>query len=87
MLHKFQPAVLCIFQAGCKQYPMPLSARMTACEPISRSLRRRRCAGLCRKERQTKKLKKPVMIATAAASASSPHRQSKKAHKKTPPVS
>ena len=34
---------------------MPLSARMTACEPISRSLRRRRCAGLCRKERQTKK--------------------------------
>lgn len=41
MLHKFQPAVLCIFQAGCKQYPMPLSARMTACEPISRSLRRR----------------------------------------------
>ena len=33
---------------------MPLSARMTACEPISRSLRRRRCAGLCRKDRQTK---------------------------------
>lgn len=44
---------------------MPLSARMTACEPISRSLRRRRCAGLCRKERQTKKAEKPVMIAAA----------------------
>lgn len=40
MLHKFQPAVLCIFQAGCKQYLMSPSARMTACEPISRSLRR-----------------------------------------------
>lgn len=37
---------------------MLLSARMTACEPISRSLRRRRCAGLCRKERQTKKAEK-----------------------------
>lgn len=37
---------------------MPLSARMTACEPISRSLRRRRCAGLCRKKRQTKKAEK-----------------------------
>lgn len=58
MLHKFQPAVLCIFQAGCKQYLMSPSARMTACEPISRSLRRRRCAGLCRKERQTKKAEK-----------------------------
>lgn len=37
---------------------MPLSARMTACEPTSRSLRRRRCAGLYRKERQTKKTEK-----------------------------
>ena len=37
---------------------MPLSARMTACGPISRSLRGRRCAGFCRKERQTKKAEK-----------------------------
>lgn len=37
---------------------MPLSARMTACEPISHSLRRRRRAGLCQKERQTKKAEK-----------------------------
>ena len=85
MLHKFQFAVLCIFQAGCKQYPMPLSARMTACEPTSRSRRRRRCAGLCRKERQTKKAEKPVMIATASASASSPRRQSKNHAKRLHP--
>ena len=85
MLHKFQPAVLCIFQAGCKQYLMSPSARMTACEPISRSLRRRRCTGLCRKERQTKKAEKPVMIATADASASSPHRQSKNHAKRLHP--